>query len=93
MIGQMVLIKEDFLPINTWPLVRILEVYHGNFFAKARFSHLSEECPTLSVRMSSLEMYGEVKILDLPLVLITVSLDKLLLYLFGTPLSLGFHLF
>ncbi|GFS94741.1 uncharacterized protein TNCV_4456381 [Trichonephila clavipes] len=28
MIGQMVLIKEDFLPINTWPLGRILEVYH-----------------------------------------------------------------
>ncbi|GFY30309.1 integrase catalytic domain-containing protein [Trichonephila clavipes] len=30
MIGQMVLIKEDFLPINTWPLGRILEVYHGS---------------------------------------------------------------
>ncbi|GFW99402.1 integrase catalytic domain-containing protein [Trichonephila clavipes] len=28
MIGQMVLIKEDFLPLNTWPLGRILEVYH-----------------------------------------------------------------
>ncbi|GFY25965.1 uncharacterized protein TNCV_1917151 [Trichonephila clavipes] len=26
----MVLIKEDFLPINTWPLGRILEVYHGS---------------------------------------------------------------
>ncbi|GFT65528.1 hypothetical protein TNCV_649291 [Trichonephila clavipes] len=30
MIGQMVLIKDDFLPINTWPLGRILEVYHGS---------------------------------------------------------------
>ncbi|GFS86156.1 DUF5641 domain-containing protein [Trichonephila clavipes] len=30
MIGQTVLIKEDFLPINTWPLGRILEVYHGS---------------------------------------------------------------
>ncbi|GFS72169.1 transposable element Tcb2 transposase [Trichonephila clavipes] len=30
MIGQMVLIKEDFLPINTWPLGRISEVYHGS---------------------------------------------------------------
>ncbi|GFV43341.1 uncharacterized protein TNCV_1948541 [Trichonephila clavipes] len=30
MIGQMVLIKEDFLPITTWPLGRILEVYHGS---------------------------------------------------------------
>ncbi|GFX89906.1 integrase catalytic domain-containing protein [Trichonephila clavipes] len=30
MIGQMVLIKEDFLPINTWPLGRILKVYHGS---------------------------------------------------------------
>ncbi|GFY19008.1 integrase catalytic domain-containing protein [Trichonephila clavipes] len=30
MIGQMVLIKEDFLPINTWPLDRILEVYYGS---------------------------------------------------------------
>ncbi|GFT00568.1 integrase catalytic domain-containing protein [Trichonephila clavipes] len=30
MIGQMVLIKEDFLPINTWPLGRILEVFHGS---------------------------------------------------------------
>ncbi|GFV50608.1 integrase catalytic domain-containing protein [Trichonephila clavipes] len=32
MIGQMVLIKEDFLPINTWLffLGRILEVYHGS---------------------------------------------------------------
>ncbi|GFY06738.1 uncharacterized protein TNCV_5083801 [Trichonephila clavipes] len=29
-IGQMVLIKEDFLPINTWPLGKILEVYHGS---------------------------------------------------------------
>ncbi|GFU23654.1 DUF5641 domain-containing protein [Trichonephila clavipes] len=30
MISQMVLIKEDFLPINTWPLGRILEAYHGS---------------------------------------------------------------
>ncbi|GFU61550.1 integrase catalytic domain-containing protein [Trichonephila clavipes] len=30
MIGQMVLIKEDFLPISTWPLARILKVYHGS---------------------------------------------------------------
>ncbi|GFW30822.1 fatty acid synthase [Trichonephila clavipes] len=30
MIGQMILIKEDFLPINAWPLGRILEVYHGS---------------------------------------------------------------
>ncbi|GFX80528.1 integrase catalytic domain-containing protein [Trichonephila clavipes] len=30
MIGEMVLIKEDFLPINTCPLGRILEVYHGS---------------------------------------------------------------
>ncbi|GFU01234.1 uncharacterized protein TNCV_5123891 [Trichonephila clavipes] len=30
MIGQRVLIKEDFLPINTWPLGRILGVYHGS---------------------------------------------------------------
>ncbi|GFW44798.1 uncharacterized protein TNCV_4511121 [Trichonephila clavipes] len=30
MIDQMVLIKEDFLAINTWPLGRILEVYHGS---------------------------------------------------------------
>ncbi|GFT03249.1 DUF5641 domain-containing protein [Trichonephila clavipes] len=30
MIGQMVLIKEDFLPKNTWPLCQILEVYHGS---------------------------------------------------------------
>ncbi|GFV44075.1 DUF5641 domain-containing protein [Trichonephila clavipes] len=29
-IDQMVLIKEDFLPINTWHLGRILEVYHGS---------------------------------------------------------------
>ncbi|GBO34193.1 hypothetical protein AVEN_265269-1 [Araneus ventricosus] len=28
MIGQMVLIKDDFLPINTWLLGRILEVYY-----------------------------------------------------------------
>ncbi|GFT99895.1 nucleic-acid-binding protein from transposon X-element [Trichonephila clavipes] len=30
MIGQMVLIKENFLPINTWHLGRILKVYHGS---------------------------------------------------------------
>ncbi|GFT73678.1 integrase catalytic domain-containing protein [Trichonephila clavipes] len=30
MIGQMVLIKEDFLRINTCPLGQILEVYHGS---------------------------------------------------------------
>ncbi|GBM62689.1 hypothetical protein AVEN_112956-1, partial [Araneus ventricosus] len=29
-IGQMVLIKDDFLPINTWLLGRILEVYYGS---------------------------------------------------------------
>ncbi|GBL84606.1 hypothetical protein AVEN_191071-1 [Araneus ventricosus] len=29
-IGQMVLIKDDFLPINNWLLGRILEVYYGS---------------------------------------------------------------
>ncbi|GFY23088.1 hypothetical protein TNCV_3763281 [Trichonephila clavipes] len=30
MIVQMLLIKEDFLPINTWPLGRILEEYQAS---------------------------------------------------------------
>ena len=30
MIGQMVLIKDDILPINIWLLGRILEVYYGS---------------------------------------------------------------
>nr|XP_042909547.1 uncharacterized protein LOC122271644 [Parasteatoda tepidariorum] len=29
-IGQMVLVKEDFLPLNTWILGRIIYVYHGS---------------------------------------------------------------
>ncbi|GBM57690.1 hypothetical protein AVEN_222540-1 [Araneus ventricosus] len=29
-IGQMILIKDDFLPINTWLLGRMLEVYYGS---------------------------------------------------------------
>ncbi|GFX98039.1 DUF5641 domain-containing protein [Trichonephila clavipes] len=41
MIGQMVLIKDDFLPINTWPLGRILEVYHGSDGKVRVVKHLS----------------------------------------------------
>ena len=30
MIGQLILIKDNFLPINTWLLGHILEAYYGS---------------------------------------------------------------
>ncbi|GFX65896.1 uncharacterized protein TNCV_13171 [Trichonephila clavipes] len=48
----MVLIKEDFLPINTWPLGRVVEVYHGSD-RKARVVKVKTQSVVFSQRSSS----------------------------------------
>ncbi|GFS80358.1 integrase catalytic domain-containing protein [Trichonephila clavipes] len=58
-IGQMVLIKKDFLPINTWPLGRILEVYHWSDGKIFWLSQKLDFLPVSQINLNNLKIPQE----------------------------------